>query len=159
MRIRSIIAVAITISGLTSAALGDKYDDLVRKGYRWVSTDGPFACPSKDDLQRIVKNQNDENEIRMVEQLKAYFLVRGALVQVVQEDKSFGMTQFSGGGLSCWTLTKFLSKRPIANLTGTIETPVPSGSPSTNISANGQPGESAMPGATATPSGSPSPSP
>jgi hypothetical protein len=61
-----------TISGLvvatilqTSAALADKYDDLVAKGYRWITTDGPFACASKDDLNRIIKNRSDENTLRM----------------------------------------------------------------------------------------------
>ena len=26
-------------------------EDLAAKGYRWVSVDGPYGCPSKDDLR------------------------------------------------------------------------------------------------------------
>jgi len=61
----------------------------------------------------------------MVEQLRAYFLIQGALVQVVQEEKASAMTQFSAAGLNgtFWTLNKFLSKRPIKNIIGIIETP------------------------------------
>jgi hypothetical protein len=156
MKISAKIAIAVVGAGLPFAALADKYDTLVLKGYRWVAADGPYACPSKDDLQSIVKNKNDENQIHMVEQLRAYFLVRGSLVQVVQEDKASGMTLFNGGGLSCWTLDKFLSKRPVKDLNGAIETPVSPdlpGAVSTNRPLGG------IPSATATPGTSPTPTP
>ena len=58
---------------LTSTGFLDQYDDLVRKGYRWVTSDGPFACRSKEDLQRIIKDQSDENTLRMVSQGGVYF--------------------------------------------------------------------------------------
>ena len=93
MKVRTIISIAVDAIGLTSTALSDKYDDLVTKGYRWVTIDCPFACASKDDVDRIIKNQSDENMVRMLEQGRLYFLIRGTIVQVVQEDKASGMSQ------------------------------------------------------------------
>jgi hypothetical protein len=152
MKVRTIIGVAVGVVWLTSTALADKYGDLVAKGYRWVTTDGPFACASKDDLQRIIKNRSDENTLRMVEQGGVYFLIRGAIVQVVQEDKASGLSQVHWDGIAAnlWTPSNFLSKRPILNILGTIAIP---GQPiGTNIpGTNSQLGTTAMPGATATP--------
>ena len=165
MKIWTILATAAAALGLTSTAVADKYDDLVKKGFRWVNTDGPFACPSKEDVQRMIKDQSDTNprseadELHMVEQLRAYFLIRGAIVQVVQEDKASNMAQFSAAGLNgtFWTLDKFLSKRPIQNIIGVIDTPANPASSTVDI-----PGTNEMtpPGATpegATPSASPTP--
>jgi len=49
------IAIGVAAIWLTSTGFSDQYDDLVRKGYRWVTSDGPFACRSKEDLQRVSK--------------------------------------------------------------------------------------------------------
>ena len=168
MEVRTILAIAAAAIGLTSTAVADKYDDLAKQGYRWINTDGPLACPSKDDVQRMLKDISDTNprserdELHMVEQLRAYFLVQGALVQVVQEEKASGMTQFSAAGLNgtFWTLNKFLSKRPIRNIIGTIETPSNTASPAINILGTNEtamPGATATPGETSTPSASPTP--
>jgi hypothetical protein len=168
MKVRTILAIAAAAVGLTSTAVADKYDDLAKQGYRWINTDGPLACPSKDDVQRMIKDISDthlESErdgILMVEKLRAYFLVQGAIVQVVQEDKASDMTQFSEGGLNgtFWTLNKFLSKRPIRNMIGIIETPLNPASPTVNILGTNEtamPGATATPGETATPSASPTP--
>ena len=110
---------------LTSTGFSDQYDDLVKKGYRWVTTDGPFACRSKEDLQRIIKDQSDENTLRMVSQGGVYFLIQGAIVQVAQEDKASGMAQIHWDGIvgNLWMPSNFLSKRPILNVLGTIATP------------------------------------
>jgi len=66
LKVRTIIGIAAATVWLTSTGLADKYDDFVAKGYRWITTDGPFACRSKDDLQRLIKDQSDENRMRMV---------------------------------------------------------------------------------------------
>jgi hypothetical protein len=121
---------------------------------------GPFACHSKDDLQQIIKDQSDANKLQMVEQQRAYFLVRGALVQVVQEDKASGMSQFqpTAVGGSFWTLSKFLSKRPIRDFVGNIQTPSQPDSTSVNApGTNDQLHATATPGATVAPSASPTP--
>jgi len=94
MKVGTILAIAAAAVGLTSTAVADKYDDLAKQGYRWINTDGPLACPSKDDVQRMLKDRSDTNprsqtdELHMVEQLRAYFLVQGVIVQAVQEDKA-----------------------------------------------------------------------
>src|ERR1700760_3788057 len=172
MKVRTIFAIAAASVGLASTVFADKYDNLVKKGFRWINTDGPYACPAKDDVQRMLKDQSDTDQLHMVEQLRAYFLIRGVVVQVLQEDKASGMTQFSSAGLNgtFWTLSKYLSKRPIENITGTIEVPVNPASPTVNIPGGNQtgmptqtatPGAGAMPSPTATPgeSATPEPSP
>ena len=174
MKLRTILAIAAAAVGLTSIAVADKYDDLVKKGFRWINTDGPYACPAKDDVERMLKDRSDDtDQLHMVEQLRAYFLIRGVIVQVLQEDKASGMTQFSSAGLNgtFWTLSKYLSKRPIENITGTIEVPVNPASPTVNIPGGNQmgvlptptasPGEAAMPSPTVTPgeAATPGPSP
>jgi len=120
------IAIGAAAIRLTSTGFSDQYDDLVRKGYRWVTSDGPFACRSKEDLQRISKDQSEENTLRMVSQGGVYFLIQGAIVQVAQEDKASGMAQIHWDGIvgNLWMPSSFLSKRPILNILGTIATPL-----------------------------------
>ena len=110
---------------LTSAGLASNYDYLAAKGYRWVNVDGPYACPSKGDLRRITEHHTDEAELRMIGQLRAFYLIEGGIVQVVQEDATSGMSQIRSAEIKpdVWTLTKFLSRRPIRNTYGEFETP------------------------------------
>ena len=156
MKLRTIVGIGTAV-WLTSTVLADQYDDLVAKGYRWVTTDGPFACISKDDLNRIIKNRSDENTLRMVEKGGVYFLIRGGIVQVVQEDKASGLSlvRWDGIAANLWTPSKFLSKRPITNILGTISIP---GQPIGDISGVNSPlnatpatNAAATPSATATP--------
>ncbi|MDX6559317.1 MAG: hypothetical protein QOF72_2366 [Blastocatellia bacterium] len=87
MKARTILAVAAAAITLTSSALGvgDKYSDLVAKGYRWTTADGLYACVSKDDVGRMVNNPGDE--------VKAYFLIPGTIVQVTEEDPISGLSK------------------------------------------------------------------
>jgi|SRR6516225_3821404 len=125
MKARTMIGIGAAAIWLTSTGFSDQYDDLVRKGYRWVTSDGPFACRSKEDLQRISKDQSEENTLRMVSQGGVYFLIQGAIVQVAQEDKASGMAQIHWDGIvgNLWMPSNFLSKRPILDVLGTIATP------------------------------------
>ena len=84
----------------------------------------------------------------MVEQAGVYFLIRGAIVQVVQEDKTLGLSQVHWAGIvgNLWTPSKFLSKRPIVNILGSISIP---GQPIPGV--NFQLGASAIPSPGATP--------
>ena len=50
MKVRTIIGIAVGAVCLTSTALADKYDDLVKKGYRWVTTDGPLQITNSQYL-------------------------------------------------------------------------------------------------------------
>jgi len=76
-------------------------------------------------LQRLIKDQSDENSMRMVSQGGVYYLIRGVIVQMVQEDKASGMSQVHWDGIvgDLWMPSKFLSKRPITNILGTISLP------------------------------------
>ena len=137
-----------------------KYDDLLSRGYRWVTVDGPYACVSVDDLQKITRNAGDELQLKMVEELKAYYLIRGTLVQVIKEDKAAGVSQVHIDGITTplWTRNAFLSRQPIKSINGQIETPGTSAS-SDVLGENPAPGETPTPSPSSTPSQSPSSSP
>jgi len=124
-----ILMAPIVAVGMASIALASNYNDLVAEGYRWVAFDGPFACPTKEDLREITANPSDINELHMAEQLRAYFLIQGALVKVIKEDGNTGMAQIRAGGITIdlWTYNKFLSRRPIKDAYAHIETPETSG--------------------------------
>jgi hypothetical protein len=128
MKLRILVFTAISF-GLTCAALADNYSDLVAQGYRWITVDGPYACDSQQDVQRITSHRTDAVELQMIENLQAYYLIPGTLVQVVQNDVAMGMSQIRLGGITrdLWTYTKFLSKRPIEDPYGIIENPENSG--------------------------------
>ncbi len=144
-------SVALTFSALalfaaTGFAKDNKYSDWVAKGYRWVAIDGPYACPSKEDLDRILKDPSDSNKLKMVEQIKAYYLIGGNLVHVVKENAGPGgvtVIRIDGVTRDLYTLNKFLSKRPIPDSTGKIEGPEQIGAtsaPSPGASPSGNPG-------------------
>ncbi len=133
MKARTILAVAASAITLTSSALGDKYSDLVAKGYRWAIADGLYACVSKDDVRRMVNNPTspagDEVRLKMVEQVKAYYLIPGTIVQVTEDDPSSGLSKIRMAGITVdlWTLSRFLSKHGVKDTYGVIETPETSG--------------------------------
>jgi hypothetical protein len=132
MKVPTLLSVAVAVL-FTARGLATPYDDLAANGYRWVNTNGPYACPSKDDLRQIIKRRTDEAEVQMIEQLRAYYLIEGAVVQVVLEDAASGMSQIHSAeiGPDVWTLTKFLSMHPIRNMDGEIEVPFRSLTPHT----------------------------
>jgi hypothetical protein len=76
MKIPIILSVAALIVAMESPALAMNYDDLVAQGYRWATTDGPYACPTKEDLRQITSNPTDSSKLHMVEQLRAYYLIQ-----------------------------------------------------------------------------------
>ena len=152
MRVLIIILAALA-AALGPTALADPYKDLVAQGYRWVSVDGPYACPSKDDLRELSRHRTDLMELRMVEELRTYYLIRGAIVQVDQEDAAAGMSQIHVPGhfTKVWTLTRFLSRKPIRDTLGIFETPTTS-----NMMPKEQMGHpAALSDTTATPSPTP----
>jgi len=129
MRVSAILSITAAVIGLTSAGLAANFDDLAAKGYRWVTIDGPYGCPAKDDLQQIVKKPTDETELQMIKQHRAYYLLRGDIVKLIQEDPASGISRIHVAGITTdlWTSTKFLSKRPVENAFGVVETPETSG--------------------------------
>jgi hypothetical protein len=136
MKRLTILLGSIVAVGMASTVLARNYKDLVAEGYRWVSIDGPYACPAKADLHRINKDTSDINELHMVEEVRAFYLIQGALVKVVQEDGSTGMAQIRTAGINSdlWTYKKFLSRFPIKDAYAVIETPETSGLGATDSS-------------------------
>jgi hypothetical protein len=166
MKACTILAVATSVMTLASTALGDKYGDLVAKGYRWVTADGLYACVSKDDVARMVNNPSDETRLKMVEQVKAYYLIPGTIVLVTEEDPGSGLSKIRMAGITndLWTLTRFVSKQPVKDTYGVVETPETSGlipAAASAIDAGPTPvtGLSPVPDMSPTPGTSPTPAP
>jgi hypothetical protein len=112
--------------GLASTVLGgDHYSALAAQGYRWVTINGPYACNTEPGAERIVARHTDVTELQVVENIECYYLIRGAIVQVIKEDPARRMSQMRFGSIitPLWTYTRFLSKRPIKDTYGVIETP------------------------------------
>jgi hypothetical protein len=128
MKLKMLVLAAIS-SALIGSALAANYSALVAQGYRWITVDGPYGCPAKEDVPRIADHRTDALELEMVDNLRAYYLIPGTLVQVVQNDPASGESQIRLGGITrdLWTYTKFLSERPIADPYGVIESPENSG--------------------------------
>ena len=112
----------LTLFGLamTRSACAEDPQDLAAKGYRWVTVDGPYACPSEQDVRHVTGDPTDATELQMVEDGTAYYLIPGTLVQIVQDDPANGMSEILLGGIirSLWTYTKFLTARPIHDMFG-----------------------------------------
>ena len=125
MRLLTPLSVTAVLAGTVSAGLATPSNALVAQGYRWVTVDGPYGCPSKADLPQITKHRSDKTELEMVEHLRAYYLIPGTMVQVVQEDAASGTSQVRVAGIvrDLWTFTKFLTRRPMKDPYGVIETP------------------------------------
>jgi hypothetical protein len=119
------LLVTVIAFGLTSSGLPANHDDFAARGYRWVTVDGPYACPSRDDLQRITRDRTDRLELQFIEELRAYYLVRGELVKVIQQDAVSGASQIHTSEIrrDVWTLTRFLSRYAIRDAYGEIEFP------------------------------------
>jgi hypothetical protein len=140
MKLLTILLAPIVAVGMASTAPAGDYEDLVAEGYRWVTINGPYLCPTKEDLREITRDPSDLKRLHMVEELRAYFLIEGALIKIIQEDGSTGMAQIRATGITMdlWTYNKYLSRRPIKDEYGQIETPETSGlTPADHISGNG----------------------
>jgi hypothetical protein len=122
------IMAALRLSPVCTA-LADNYSDLAAHGYRWVTVDGPYACASEPDVQRIVGHDTDEAELQVVESIRCYYLIPGTIVHVIKEDPAHNMSevQLVSINSSLWTYSRFLSKHPVHDTYGIIETPANSG--------------------------------
>ena len=125
MKISALFVAAVATTVLTSTGLPANDEELVKEGYRWAAADGPYACPAQGDVQEIVQHPGDGTRLQMVEQLRAYYLVRGTIVKVVKEEPASGLAEIQIAGIipELWTLSRFLSTRPIPDVDGQIETP------------------------------------
>jgi hypothetical protein len=114
---------------LTGTALAENQETLAAKGYRWVTVHGPYASTTEEGVRRITAHHTDRTELQMIEDDQAYYLIPGTIVQVIKEDPATGMSQMHLGGFttSLWTYTRFLSRHPVPDTYGIIETPENSG--------------------------------
>jgi hypothetical protein len=128
MNAKAVIFGAI-FCGLASTAFTFNDINPGTKDYRWIAVDGPYACPSKEDVLLIVKHHTDQTELQMTDGLRAYYLVSGTIVRLVEEDSASGMSKIHIAGITSdlWTLTRFLSKHALMDAYGVIETPENSG--------------------------------
>jgi hypothetical protein len=135
MKIRMLVVYVIGLSliGITWAddlpkigyTSGRCVTDLVAKGYRWVTVDGPYACAKQQEVRQITGSRTDSTELDLVEAGDAYYLIPGMLVRITQDDQVNEMSAILLGGIAkpLWTYTKFLSARPIRDIYGIVETP------------------------------------
>jgi hypothetical protein len=110
--------------GLTCTVLGaDNYSALAAKGYRWVTVNGPYACKTEEDAERIAAHHTDAIELQVVENIECYYLIPGTIVQVIKEDPVRSMSEMRLGSItrSLWTYSRFLSKHPVKDTYGVIK--------------------------------------
>jgi hypothetical protein len=134
MKIRMLViyVAGLSLIGITWAdglpkmgySSGRSVKDLVAKGYRWVTVDGPYACVKEREVRQITSSRTDLMELSLVEAGDAYYLIPGTLVRITQDDHVNGMSEILLGGITkpLWTYTKFLSTRPIRDIYGIVET-------------------------------------
>ena len=124
MKLAISIVTAISL-GLSCTAPANNYDTLAAKGYRWVAIHGPYASTTEKGVQRITDHRGGPTESQILEDEQAFYLIPGKIVQIIKEDRATGMSQVQMGGFttSLWTYSRFLSKRPIRDIYGVIETP------------------------------------
>jgi hypothetical protein len=117
-----IAALSLTFTG---TALATDFDALAAQGYRWVIANGPYACTKDQDVDRIVNHHTDETELDVVQNAGWYYLIPGTIAKVITEDPARGISQIQLGNITIplWTYTKLLSKSPIPDTYGAIETP------------------------------------
>jgi len=160
------ILLAVTAMTLASTASATKYDELVAKGYRWSTADGPYACVAKEDVPKMTGHPADSVILKMVEQVKVFYLTPGTIVQVTEEDSHTGTSKIRLAGITVdlWTLTSFLTKHPIKDTYGVIETPetsglIPSAPAGLDAGPTPSPSFSVSPTASPSPEASASPTP
>jgi hypothetical protein len=120
---------AVASLALIGNGLADQYDTLAAQGYRWVNVNGPYACTSEQHVEGLVAHRTDARELEVVQNIQCYYLIPGTIVQVIKEDPAHGMTEMRVAGRPryLWTYTRFLSKRPVQDTYGVIQTAQNSG--------------------------------
>jgi hypothetical protein len=119
-----LIGTLLLVSGYKATA--GKYGDLASQGYRWALVDGPYACPKREDAISVgehpAESGLDENN-----PTKAYYLVKGSIVQLLETAGIVSRIRLPGISSDLWTLTRFLSRQPLKNAYGITETPETAG--------------------------------
>jgi hypothetical protein len=90
---------AVSLGLIGTVLGGDNYSALAAKGYRWVTVNGPYACTTEQDAERIVAHHTDAIELQVVENIECYYLIPGTIVQVIKEDPTRGISEIIGDTL------------------------------------------------------------
>jgi hypothetical protein len=132
-----ITAVSLNFAG---TALATDYAALAAQGYRWVIVNGPYACFKEEDVDRIVGHHTDATELDVVQNAACYYLIPGTIAKVISEDPAHGISQIQLGNITVplWTYSRFLSKSPVRDTYGVIETPE-SADPAPDTTAHASP--------------------
>jgi hypothetical protein len=128
--VKQAISIITALSlGLAGTALGDNYDTLAAKGYRWIAVHGPYGSTTEQGLQHLTGRRKDREGSQSIEDNQAFYLIPGRIVHIMKEDPADGTSLVQMGGFPTllWTYTRFLSKRPVRDVYGVIETPENSG--------------------------------
>ena len=51
--------------GMTRTASAEDPQDLAAKGYRWVTVNGPYACPTEQEVRQVTGDPTDLHQITM----------------------------------------------------------------------------------------------
>jgi hypothetical protein len=147
-------------AAMLSTATATDFQSLAEQGYRWVRVNGPYATPNKNDAAKLAGAQNAATDVALQDKTRAYFLLPGMLVFILENDTAAGLSRVRASGIvvDLWTETKYLSARPVKDSYGVTETPDSSG-----LGHLGNPSPSPSPNASVVPAASPdlgvSPSP
>jgi hypothetical protein len=122
-------AVSLGLTCTCTVFGGSSYSALAAQGYRWVAINGPYACITEQDAMRIAARDTDAAELQVVESIECYYLIPGTIVQLIKQDPVRGISEIHLGSINrtLWTYSRFLSKRPVKDTYGAIETPESSG--------------------------------
>jgi hypothetical protein len=84
---------------------------------------GPYACFKEENVDRIVGHHTDATELDVVQNAACYY--PRTIAKVIPEDPARRISQIQLGNItiSLWTYSRFLSKSPVRDTYGVIETP------------------------------------
>ena len=74
------------VAGLVLTSSAFDYADIVAKGYRWSSVEGPYACPSKEDARKILARPSSSTDLDQSDRVRSYYLIPGMVVLVLETD-------------------------------------------------------------------------
>jgi hypothetical protein len=133
----------LSAATVTTATATD-FKALAEQGYRWVRVNGPYATPNKNDAAKLADAKSASTDVELQDKTRAYFLLPGMLVFVLENDSASGLSRVRASGIvvDLWTETKYLSPEPLKDSYGVTETPDSSGlghlgSPTPSPSPNG----------------------
>jgi hypothetical protein len=157
------LLVWVSVAVIAGAASATDFQSLAKQGYRWVIVNGPYACPKKEDAQKLAGTKNVSSDLELQDRTHAYFLLPGMIVLVLENDASSGLSRIRASGLvvDLWAPTRYLTSQPIKDTYGVTETPDSAGLGQVGISPSPSPPGSGtlMQGSTPAPDASASPMP